>query len=77
MTTPLPPTPSDTLEADERSRRLWTAIDALPEKLRIAIVLVNIEDHDVIEVATLLSLPVGTIKSRLFAARQKLKSLLQ
>src|SRR5579862_2221299 len=69
VTTSPSPTPSDALEADERSRRLWTAIDALPEKQRIAIVLVNIEDHDVGEVATLLSLPVGTIKSRLFAAR--------
>ena len=71
------PTPSDALEADERSRRLWRAIDALPDKLRIAIVLVNIEDHDVGEVAALLALPVGTVKSRLFMARQKLKSLLQ
>ncbi|HEV3140329.1 MAG TPA: RNA polymerase sigma factor, partial [Vicinamibacterales bacterium] len=74
---PPPPTPADTLEADERSRRLWQAIDALPEKLRIVIVLVNIEDHDVGVVAKLLGLPVGTVKSRLFSARQKLKNQLQ
>lgn len=72
-----PPTPADALEAEERSRRLWQAIDALPEKLRIAIVLVNIEEQDVNETAKLLALPVGTVKSRLFMARQKLKSLLQ
>jgi len=71
------PTPADALEADERSRRLWTAIDALPEKLRIVVVLVNIEDHDLNEVARLVGAPIGTVKWRLFAARRKLKRLLQ
>jgi RNA polymerase sigma-70 factor, ECF subfamily len=73
----VPPTPADALDAAERSRRLWKAIDALPEKLRIVIVLVNIEDHDLNEVARLVGAPVGTIKWRLFVARRKLKSLLQ
>jgi RNA polymerase sigma-70 factor (ECF subfamily) len=65
------------LEMRERTARLWTAIDALPDKLRIAIVLANIEEHDIGEVARLLNLPVGTVKSRLFLARQRLKELLQ
>jgi RNA polymerase sigma-70 factor, ECF subfamily len=65
------------LVAQERARHLWAAIDALPEKLRVAIVLANIEGHDVDEVARLLALPVGTVKSRLFLARQKLKERLQ
>jgi RNA polymerase sigma-70 factor (ECF subfamily) len=65
------------LEARERASRLWAAIDALPEKLRVAIVLANIEEHDVAEVARLLDLPEGTVKSRLFLARQRLKELLQ
>ena len=65
------------LEARERAGRLWTAIDALPEKLRIAIVLANIEEHDIGEVARLLDIPEGTVKSRLFLARQRLKELLQ
>ena len=63
--------------ARERARHLWAAIDALPEKLRVAIVLANIEGHDVDEVARLLALPAGTVKSRLFLARQKLKEHLQ
>jgi len=64
--------------ADERDRaaRLWRAIDALPEKLRLAVVLVNIEGHDVAAAAELLGLPTGTVKSRLFLARQKLKEWL-
>src|SRR5439155_17886757 len=65
------------LLARERAQLLWNAIDALPDKLRVAIVLANIEGHDVDEVARLLALPVGTVKSRLFLARQKLKESLQ
>ena len=60
-----------------RARELWRAIDALPDKLRIAIVLANIEGHDLADVASLLRLPVGTVKSRLFLARQRLKEQLQ
>jgi RNA polymerase sigma-70 factor (ECF subfamily) len=67
----------DDLLARERARHLWAAIDALPEKLRVALVLANIEGHDVDEVARLLALPAGTVKSRLFLARQKLKEHLQ
>src|SRR5499427_5610842 len=45
----------------ERAAHLWTAIEA----------------HDVSEVARLLALPEGTVKSRLFVARQRLNVLLQ
>jgi RNA polymerase sigma-70 factor, ECF subfamily len=65
------------LIARQRARHLWNAIDALPDKLRVAIVLANIEGHDIEEVARLLVVPVGTVKSRLFFARQKLKESLQ
>ena len=61
----------------ERARKLWQAIDALPEKLRIVITLANMEEHDLREIAALLDLPEGTVKSRLFLARQRLKELLQ
>jgi len=61
------------LEARERTQHLWRAIDALSEKLRIVIVLAGIQEYDVKEVAALLDLPEGTVKSRLFAARQQLK----
>jgi len=61
----------------ERAARLWRAIDALPEKLRLVIVLANIEGHDVAGVARLLALPPGTVKSRLYLARQRLKERLE
>jgi RNA polymerase sigma-70 factor (ECF subfamily) len=63
--------------AGERARRLWAAIDELPEKLRIAIVLSGIEGHDIAEVARLLEIPEGTVKSRLFLARKALAEKLQ
>ena len=40
-------------------------------------VLAGIEEHDIREVALLLGVPEGTVKSRLFLARQRLKELLQ
>jgi RNA polymerase sigma-70 factor, ECF subfamily len=74
---PFGPGADDEIVVRERAQHLWSAIDALPEKLRVAIVLANIEGHDVDEVARLLALPVGTVKSRLFLARRKLKEHLQ
>jgi RNA polymerase sigma-70 factor (ECF subfamily) len=69
-------TTSDTVIANERAKQLWQAIDALPEKLRLVIVLAGIQGHDIREVATLLDVPDGTVKSRLFLARQQLKERL-
>ena len=60
----------------ERAAELWRAIDALPEKLRVVVVLAGIEGHDLREVARLLGLPEGTVKSRLFLARRRLKERL-
>lgn len=59
------------------TERLWRAIDALPDKLRWPIVLAAIEGHDLRQVAALVGVPEGTIKSRLFLARRRLKELLQ
>ena len=62
--------------ASERSAHLWAAIDTLPEKLRLVVVLAAMDGHDIHTVAELLGLPEGTVKSRLFAARQQLKERL-
>jgi RNA polymerase sigma-70 factor (ECF subfamily) len=69
--------PADAVAAMERAAALWEAIDALPEKLRITIVLSAIEGHEVGDVARLLGLPEGTVKSRLFNARRQLQERLQ
>ena len=69
---PAPPGPVERLRAHE----LWRAIDALPPKLRMAVVLANIEGHGTSEAAALLGVPAGTVKSRLFEARRRLKEML-
>lgn len=71
------PTTADTVMARERSDQLWDAIDALPDKLRQVVVLANIEGHDLRDVAALLDVAEGTVKSRLFFARQRLRESLR
>ena len=70
-------TAEDVAVARERSARLWKAIDALPEKLRVVVVLAAMEGHEVRDVARLLELPDGTVKSRLFLARKALAETLR
>src|SRR5262245_30592916 len=67
---------ADLVAERERAEHLWSAIEALPEKLRLVVVLAGIEGHDMHEVSALLDVPEGTVKSRLFLARKKLKERL-
>lgn len=67
---------ADLVATRERAEHLWNAIDALPDKLRLVIVLAGIEGHDMHEVSALLDVPEGTVKSRLFLARKQLKERL-
>jgi RNA polymerase sigma-70 factor (ECF subfamily) len=61
----------------ERVNHVWKAIDALPDKLRLPLVLAGIEGHDIREIARLLRIPEGTVKSRLFHARERMKANLK
>jgi RNA polymerase sigma-70 factor, ECF subfamily len=74
-----PPQPSveQVAAARERAGHLWAAIDTLPEKLRLVVVLSGIEGHDTREIASLLAIPEGTVKSRMFLARKALAERLQ
>ena len=53
------------------------AIDKLSEDLKKVILLFEIEQFSLIEVSKILNIPVGTVKSRLFRAREKLAILLK
>ena len=57
-----------------------TAMEALPEELKTAIVLREIEGLSYDEIATIMDCPIGTVRSRIFRAREaiseKLKPLL-
>ena len=69
---PWRPGADDVAVARERATHVWLAIDKLPEKLRLVVVLSAIQGHDTREVAGLLEVPEGTVKSRLFSARKQL-----
>jgi RNA polymerase sigma-70 factor (ECF subfamily) len=49
------------------------ALDSLPEKLRLPLVLHYIEGYSLKDISTMLHLPVTTIRNRLYSARQKLR----
>jgi RNA polymerase sigma-70 factor, ECF subfamily len=67
----------DVAASHEFQRRLEEALDDLPEKLRVVMILAAIEGYDTREVANLLELPEGTVKSRLHTARKKLAESLR
>ena len=71
------PSTEEVAASRERAERLWEAIDTLPEKLRIVVVLGAIEGHDIRTMARLLDVPEGTIKSRLYLARKGLAESLK
>jgi RNA polymerase sigma-70 factor (ECF subfamily) len=71
------PTTEDLALSRERSDQLWRAIDALPEKLRIVVVLGAIQGHDIRTLARVLEVPEGTVKSRLYLARKGLAESLR
>lgn len=71
------PTTEDLALSRERSEQLWRAIDELPEKLRIVIVMGAIQGHDIRAIARVLDLPEGTVKSRLYLARKGLAESLR
>ena len=56
--------------------RIIRAIDELPEEYRTAVVLSDIEGLPYAEIAELMAVPVGTVKSRLFRGRRQLQQVL-
>jgi RNA polymerase sigma-70 factor (ECF subfamily) len=57
--------PAVVLEAQERERLIRSAIDTLPAHYRVAIILRDLEGLSYQEIADILSIPLGTVKSRI------------
>ena len=64
--------PAEKAEKAELKTRLTEAIEALPDRDREVLTLKEFEGMKYREIAELLEIPIGTVMSRLFAARAKL-----
>lgn len=67
---------TEVLRVEER-RYVQRAVDDLPEKYRVAVLLYYMEELSVTQIADLLHIPSGTVKSRLFQARKLLRKQLE
>ena len=70
-------TPDSGLMEKERRMQIQDAIDELPEKYREAILLRHGHDKSYEEIADELDIPIGTVKVRIFRAREMLKKKLR
>jgi RNA polymerase sigma-70 factor (ECF subfamily) len=71
------PDPGD-MEADVLLRdAIDKALAALPDELRVAVTLRDVQGLDYKEIAGVLGVPIGTVESRIFRGRQRLKPLLE
>lgn len=71
------PVPSDHIEAGEVRVQVHQALDSLDEEHRTVVVLRDIQQCDYQQIAVILDVPVGTVKSRLHRARMLLRSKLR
>lgn len=69
-------TPEDFLIKDELKKYVRLFVDGLPERLRTVVMLREVEDMSYEEIADMLNIPLGTVRSRLFNARQIIKERL-
>ena len=69
--------PVDELIKKERTKIIENALQKIPEKQRIAIILFDIEGYSQEEVAGILNCPVGSVMSRVYYGRKRLKKLLE
>ncbi len=70
-------TPENLTLTDEIKRTVFSAIEALPEDLRTAITLRELEGLSYEEIAEIMDCPVGTVRSRIFRAREAIDKKLQ
>jgi len=69
--------PEENLWEKQRRVSIDEAIESLPEKYRIVILYRHRDDQSYEEIAQILRLPVGTVKARIFRARELLKKMLK
>ena len=58
------------------SEQLQHALDDLPEEFRLPVLLCDVEDLSYKDIARMLGIPLGTVRSRIFRGRQRLRDAL-
>lgn len=61
----------------QMAHRLWAALDELPLDQRVVFVLCEAEQRTSVEVAAIVGAPEGTVRTRLFHAKRKLREMLE
>ncbi|TVS16126.1 MAG: RNA polymerase sigma factor RpoE [Gammaproteobacteria bacterium] len=67
-------TPENRLAGDELQRVVFAAIEELPEDLRTAVTLREFDGMSYEDIAAVMDCPVGTVRSRIFRAREAIDS---
>lgn len=68
-----PPTPEESLQRNETELRLWQAVNTLNEKHRLPVILRYVQGLSIRDIAQILDLSEGTVRSRLYYAVRKLQ----
>ena len=70
-------TPDSLIQRDELRQVVFDAIDALPEELRMAVTLRELDGLSYEEIAEVMDCPIGTVRSRIFRAREAIDKKMQ
>ena len=62
---------------DQRKRLLMEGLQSLPQRERAAVVLRDIEDLNYDDIAAVLEVSLGTVKSRIMRGREALRKILE
>lgn len=70
-------TPEKLVLRDEMMKNLETALNTLPDSMRSVIIMRDVNGHSYEEIAKALSCPIGTVRSRIYRARQEIVEQMQ
>jgi RNA polymerase sigma-70 factor (ECF subfamily) len=68
--------PEGSTLADLPDERLKQALDDLPDEFRVPVLLCDVEEFPYKDIARMLGIPLGTVRSRIFRGRQRLREAL-
>jgi RNA polymerase sigma-70 factor (ECF subfamily) len=66
-------TPESNIARDQLEKTINSALDALPEELKVAVTLREFDGLSYEDIAEIMQCPVGTVRSRIFRARESIE----